>query len=104
MKKSAAYTLRRHGKNYPAPDLETIRQWISEGRVVGSDLIYDVQEGQWHCLREWPFLRDEFLSASDKPRPPVGPPTVYWVHREGESFAADGLDTLLKWAQAGRLS
>ena len=44
------------------------------------------------------------LSASDKPRPPAGPPTVYWVHREGESFAADGLDTLLKWAQAGKIA
>ncbi len=47
-----------HESQYGPIPLDTLRQWVSDGRVQGDDLVWDFAGERWQPAREFPELRD----------------------------------------------
>lgn len=63
------------GQNYPA-DRATMWQWIREGRVSPSHVVYDSLAQRWGEARDFPDLREAFYTIGIQSLPPSGPSSV----------------------------
>lgn len=101
----ANYILRRDGRDYQAPDLETMRQWASDGRVLPSDMVFSPRYQSWYRARDLRELRDVLPHAEQSSPPPVArPPQQFWVRKGDRNYVADSLQTVLEWASSGNIS
>lgn len=101
----ANYILRRDGRDYQAPDLETMRQWASDGRVLPSDMVFSPRYQSWYRARDLRELRDVLPQAEQSAPPPVArPPQQFWVRKGDRNYVADSLHTVLEWASNGNIS
>ncbi len=100
----ANYILRRDGRDYQAPDLETMRQWASDGRVLPSDMVFSPRYQSWYRARDLRELRDVLpLSEQSTPPPVARPPQQFWVRKGDRNYVADSLQTVLEWASSGNI-
>lgn len=101
----ANYILRRDGRDYQAPDLETMRQWAADGRVLPSDMVFSPRYQSWYRARDLRELRDVLPQAEQSTPPPVArPPQQFWVRKGDRNYVADSLQTVLEWASNGNIS
>ena len=107
---SQAYLLRRDGRDYQAPNLDTMRQWARDGRVLPSDMVYSPKYQSWYRARDLRELRDVLPQVGVKPPPatatppPVRPAQQFWLRKGEQNYAADNLETILRWASEGNIS
>ncbi|MCA9540257.1 MAG: hypothetical protein KC620_15270 [Myxococcales bacterium] len=103
---SQHYILRRDGRDYQAPDLETMRQWAQDGRVLPTDMVFTPRYQSWYRARDLRELRD-VLPADESAAtvPPVSrPPQQFWVRKGDRNYVADSLQTILQWASEGNIA
>ncbi len=103
---SQPYILRRDGRDYQAPDLETLRQWAQSGRVLPNDMVYSPQFQSWYRARDLRPLRDVLPSVTPPPAvaaPTARPPQQFWLRKGDQNYAADSLETILRWASEGNI-
>ncbi len=102
----ANYILRRDGRDYQAPDLETMRQWAQDGRVLPTDMVFSPRYQSWYRARDLRELRDVLPQADNASMPPpvVRPPQQFWVRKGDRNYVADSLQTVLEWAANGNIS
>ena len=97
------YILRRDGKDYQAPDLETLRRWAQDGRVLPTDMVYSPVYQSWYRAHDLRGLRD-VLPRVDAPQPAASAATQqFWLRKGDKNYPADSLETVLKWASAGNI-
>lgn len=105
---SQPYILRRDGRDYQAPGLEAMRQWAQDGRVLPSDMVYSPKYQSWYRARDLRELRDVLPNVEAAPvaaaAPPAPPPKQFWLRKGDQSYGADSLDVILKWASEGNIS
>ncbi|MEZ4434132.1 MAG: hypothetical protein R3F65_17140 [bacterium] len=103
----ANYILRRDGRDYQAPDLETMRQWAQDGRVLPTDMVFSPRYQSWYRARDLRELRDvlpQAETAASMPPPVARPPQQFWVRKGDRNYVADSLQTILEWAANGNIS
>lgn len=103
----ANYILRRDGRDYQAPDLETMRQWAQDGRVLPTDMVFSPRYQSWYRARDLRELRDvlpQAEAAASMPPPVARPPQQFWVRKGDRNYVADSLQTILEWAANGNIS
>lgn len=102
---SQAYILRRDGRDYQAPDLETMRRWAQDGRVLPTDMVYSPRYQSWYRARDLRELRDVLPQAeATAPPPTVRPPQQFWLRKGDENYATESIEGILRWAEEGNIS
>jgi hypothetical protein len=48
--------IRQGGREYRAPNLETLQVWVSEGRILPESTFFDPQSGRWSYIRTLPGM------------------------------------------------
>ncbi|MFN3202159.1 MAG: hypothetical protein ACE366_27395 [Bradymonadia bacterium] len=98
------YILRRDGRDYQAPDLETLRRWAQDGRVLPTDMVYSPVYQSWYRAHDLRGLRD-VLPRVEQPQPVASSATQqFWLRKGDKNYPADSLETVLKWASAGNIN
>ncbi|MCB9522326.1 MAG: hypothetical protein H6702_02975 [Myxococcales bacterium] len=118
---SQHYILRRDGCDYQAPDLQTMRTWAQDGRVLPTDMVYSPKYQSWYRAKDLRELRDVLPRAdggrgpaSQAPQPvaAAAPQPVagsqrqaqqFWLRKGEKNYAADSLATILRWASEGNI-
>ncbi len=104
---SQPYILRRDGRDYQAPDLESMRQWARDGRVLPADMVYSPKYQSWYRARDLRELRDVLPQNEPPPvavGPAVAPPQQFWLRKGDRNYVANDLQTVLTWAEQGNIS
>ena len=99
----SGFILRRYGRNFKAGGLKVLVEWIKEGRVLPTDLIFVEADESWRQATEIKAIEPYFPQGKDYP-PTKLPPRVFWVKRRGAKVPAEGEKTLVEWAENGNLS
>ncbi|MCB9538465.1 MAG: hypothetical protein H6704_19610 [Myxococcales bacterium] len=104
---SQPYILRRDGRDYQAPDLDSMRQWARDGRVLPADMVYSPKYQSWYRARDLRELRDVLPQNEPPPvavGPAVAPPQQFWLRKGDRNYVANDLQTILTWAEQGNIS
>jgi hypothetical protein len=96
-----AYILRRDGRDYQAPDLETLRAWARDGRVLPGDMVYSPRYQSWYRARDLRELRS--VLPSQEPAPRSSARQQFWLRKGDQNYATDSLETILRWASEGNI-
>ena len=100
-----AYLLRRDGRDYAAPDLDTLRRWAQEGRVLPADMVWSPVYQSWYRASDLRGLRD-VLPSPPEAAPPVAVQAsaqCFWLRKGDQNFAAETLEVVLQWASEGNI-
>ena len=109
---SQPYILRRDGREYQAPDLETLRRWAQDGRVMPADMVYSPVYQSWYRAHDLRGLRDVLPKPDAGAPPQVSPPAQtqpaashqkFWLRKGDQNYPADSLDVILQWASKGNI-
>jgi hypothetical protein len=101
-----AYLLRREGRDYSAPDLDTLRRWAQEGRVLPADMVWSPVYQSWYRASDLRGLRDVLPQPPEVAAPPVAVQAAaqcFWLRKGDQNFAADSLEVVLQWASDGNI-
>ena len=96
-----AYILRREGKDYQAPDLETLRAWARDGRVLPGDMVYSPRYQSWYRARDLRELRS--VLPAQEPATRSSARQQFWLRKGDQNYATDNLETILRWASEGNI-
>ena len=96
-----AYILRREGRDYQAPDLDTLRSWARDGRVLPSDMVYSPRYQAWYRARDLRELRA--VLPAQEPATRSSARQQFWLRKGDQNYATDSLDTILRWASEGNI-
>lgn len=96
-----AYILRRDGRDYQAPDLETLQAWARDGRVLPADMVYSPRYQSWYRARDLRELRS-FLPSPEATQK-ASARQQFWLRKGDQNYATDNLDTILRWASEGNI-
>ncbi len=98
---SQPYILRRDGRDYQAPDLDTLRQWARDGRVLPTDMVYSPQFQNWYRARDLRQLKE--VLPPPAAAAPAPAPQQFWLRKGDQNYAADSLEVILRWAAEGNI-
>jgi hypothetical protein len=96
-----AYILRRDGRDYQAPDLETLQAWARDGRVLPADMVYSPRYQSWYRARDLRELRAYLPSPETTQK--ASARQQFWLRKGDQNYATDNLDTILRWAGEGNI-
>lgn len=96
-----AYILRRDGRDYQAPDLETLQSWARDGRVLPADMVYSPRYQSWYRARDLRELRNFLPSPEASNR--TSARQQFWLRKGDQNYATDSLETILRWAGEGNI-
>lgn len=96
-----AYILRRDGRDYQAPDLETLQAWARDGRVLPADMVYSPRYQSWYRARDLRELRAYLPSPEAAQK--ASARQQFWLRKGDQNYATDSLDTILRWAGEGNI-
>ena len=96
-----AYILRREGRDYQAPDLETLQSWARDGRVLPADMVYSPRYQSWYRARDLRELRAYLPSPETTQK--ASARQQFWLRKGDQNYATDSLETILRWAAEGNI-
>lgn len=96
-----AYILRRDGRDYQSPDLETLQSWARDGRVLPADMVYSPRYQSWYRARDLRELRN-FLPSPEATKS-TSARQQFWLRKGDQNYATDSLETILRWAGEGNI-
>lgn len=96
-----AYILRREGRDYQAPNLETLQSWARDGRVLPADMVYSPRYQSWYRARDLRELRAYLPSPETTQK--ASARQQFWLRKGDQNYATDSLETILRWAAEGNI-
>ncbi|MGK0361926.1 MAG: hypothetical protein ACI9U2_004246, partial [Bradymonadia bacterium] len=96
-----SYILRREGRDYQSPDLETLQSWARDGRVLPADMVYSPRYQSWYRARDLRELRAYLPSPETAQKATAR--QQFWLRKGDQNYATDSLETILRWAAEGNI-
>jgi len=79
------------GQRYGPIDEAELRNWISQGRVTSSDLVWREGMSEWQALNTVAEFNNASGTAADTPPPPPGGAGVQALPQQGNGLAVAGM-------------
>lgn len=77
------------GLEYGPADINTLREWISQGRLLPSTVVVDTVSGHRSLATDFPLIADLFVSAGvSSQQPPQQPPAASYGASYGANYVA----------------
>ncbi|WP_306590623.1 hypothetical protein [Geothrix sp. 21YS21S-4] len=60
------WKVRKGGDEYPCPDIPTLKQWATEGRILKEDYIFNPVLRQWLYARDVAEIQPNFIKTTNQ--------------------------------------